>query len=504
MHLTTTTLAVSALLALQGVAAASPSWQAPPSRNVIFIVPDGHGQAAQGLVRTFLSQRARGEDTHEMDELPVDQSSIGTVRHHSANSFVTDSAAAGTAFATGFKTNNGMIGQAPDGRALGNILEAAKLAGYATGLVVTSIINHATPAAFSSHVSSRNDYDRVAAQQIGYAHPLGHVVDVLLGGGRCYFKPRGDSSSCRSDDVDLFAFAHQEGWTIAQDRDEFNDKFGAGESVRLPLIGLFNDGDLKYEVDRAREQDEPSLAEMVETALNALTLATTAVEDASSPGYFLMIEASRIDHAGHANDPVAILHDAIMYNKVVELVKNHIDHHPDTIMMAAADHETGGLVMPAGYNPALLANASAAAATVQEMLEGFPGGDGGDGGGAREAYLRNTLLPLYGLDAAGLSAGAVAALLSSDDLAGDLVGLMNERVGLSWGTGGHSAIDTTLVAYAAGDKGRVLRADMAGSWDNTDLVKYLEKVLRVDMVAVTQRLEVEGEDGWMGFAQEER
>ncbi|KXJ89152.1 repressible alkaline phosphatase [Microdochium bolleyi] len=474
----------------------------PQSRNVIFIVPDGHGQAAQGLVRTFLSQEAQGEDTHQIRDLSADQSSIGAVRHHSADSFVTDSAAAGTAFATGFKTNNGMIGQGTDGRALGNILEAAKLAGYATGLVVTSIINHATPAAFSSHVANRNDYDRVAAQQIGYSHPLGHVVDILLGGGRCYFKPKSDSSSCRKDDLNLFAFAQKEGWTIAQDRDEYNDKFGTGETIELPFIGVFNDGDLKYEVDRARDQDEPSLAEMVETALNALTRATTSAESGSgnypttSPGYFLMIEASRIDHAGHANDPVAILHDAIMYNKVFELVKNHIDNHPDTILMAAADHETGGLVMPSGCNPALLSNATAAAETVEKKFKAYSDAD-------REGHLRDTLLPLYGIDGASLSAENLSAMAASDDLAGDLVDLMNKRVGLSWGTGGHSAIDTTLVAYAAGEKGSVLKADMAGSWDNTELVKYWEKVLRVDIAAVTERLKIEGEDGWMGTASQE-
>lgn len=117
-------------------------------RNFIFIVPDGMGPVSQTLVRTYLSM-VNGNSTARaprINSLPIDVTVIGNTHTHSSNNLVTDSAAAGTALATGHKTNNGFIGVLPDGKPVGSIMEAAKLAGYFTGLVVTSPISHATPA----------------------------------------------------------------------------------------------------------------------------------------------------------------------------------------------------------------------------------------------------------------------------------------------------------------------------------------------------------------------
>jgi alkaline phosphatase len=117
-------------------------------KNFIFIVPDGMGPASQTLVRTYLSM-VNGNSTlraPRINALPIDVTVIGNTRTHSANNLVTDSAAAGTALATGHKTENGAIGVTPDGKPVGSVMEAAKLAGYLTGLVVTSPISHATPA----------------------------------------------------------------------------------------------------------------------------------------------------------------------------------------------------------------------------------------------------------------------------------------------------------------------------------------------------------------------
>lgn len=111
-----------------------------------------------------------------------------------------------------------------------------------TGLVVTSTINHATPAVYAAHAAHRNNYDDIAAQEIGLSHPFGPMVDILFGGGRCYFKPRSDSGSCRSDDLDLFGFAEEHGYHVMQDRDGFDElRKGLGD-IRIPFIGLFNDG----------------------------------------------------------------------------------------------------------------------------------------------------------------------------------------------------------------------------------------------------------------------
>lgn len=413
--------------------------------------------------------------------------SIGFIRHHSASSFVTDSAAAGTAFGSGVKTNNGVIGSLPDGTAVGNVLEAASLAGFKTGLVVTSTIFHATPASFSAHVADRDDSDRIAAQQIGLAHPLGHVVDVLMGGGRCNFKPNTDPTSCRKDNQDLLGYAKQNNWTVAQDLAEYNSLIGDGSTVSLPFIGLFADGDLKQEVDRARVGDEPSLLDMSKAAITALTRATKDTEK----GYFLMIEASRVDHAAHNNDAPGILHDGIVYNEIVKYIKEHIDTHTDTVVLAAADHETGGLVLPSGYNPILLKAATASAGELASMWSSYTGSD-------RKAYLKGTILPMYALGAA--TDAEVDAILAASNFRNALVALLNRKAGIAWATGGHSAIDSSLVAYGNGCSGEKLKIDLAGGHDNTDLAKYMAALMRVDLKGVTEKLKAQGKEGWMGNA----
>lgn len=387
---------------------------------------------------------------------------------------VTDSAAAGTALATGHKTKNGMLGITPDGKPVGTILEAAKLNGFKTALVVTSIINHATPAAYSAHITDRNDFPSIAAQQIGYSHPLNQSVDILLGGGRCYFKPNSDSESCREDNVDLFGFAKKNGYYVAQNRSQFDDLEGGRGDIRLPFIGLFNDGDLSYEADRKEQpedESEPSLSEMSETALHALHRATNC----KKKGYFMMIEASRIDHASHAHDANAHLWDVLEYNKVIEVVTKWIDEHPDTAMISVADHETGGLTLPSGYDPRVLKNATHSIDYLSNLWDKYDGDN-------LKNYLVDEILPKYGL--ADATSEEIEAILDGN-FAGNLADFLSERADIAWSTGGHTGVDVTLYAYAKGDMGEQLKEELAGSWDNTELPKYLEEVLDVDLDKVT-------------------
>lgn len=425
---------------------------------------------------------------------------IGNIRTHSSNNLVTDSAAAGTALAAGFKTENGAIGVLPDGQPVGTIMEAAKHAGLKTALVVTSTINHATPAGkmhrivfgcslptdllvYSSHVINRNDLASIASQQIGYSHPLNQSVDIMLGGGRCYFKPRGESGSCRDDEIDLFSYARDNGYFVAQNRSSFDElELGLGD-IRLPFVGLFNDGDLNYEVDRQQQpsaEREPSLSEMTITALNSLHRATHCKEK----GYFMMIEASRIDHASHANDPVSHLHDVLEFNNVAEIVMKWIDEHPDTAMLAVGDHETGGITLPSGYNPLPLADARHSAQYLNTLWGRYSGSD-------RRGYLVNEILPAYGITDA--SSAEIDRLLGGS-FTSNLVAIANARTNIKWSTGGHSAVDTILYGYAAGEMGRELRADMAGSWDNTEIPRLIEKSLGVDIDEITELLRANGTD----------
>ena len=163
----------------------------------------------------------------------------------------------------------------------------------------------------------------------------------MLGGGRCHFLPNTTAGSCRGDDRDITALAQaQYGWSYVDNRVDF-DSLKLGRAVKLPLLGLFADTDIPFEIDR-RNMDEtyPSLDEMARTAIKALTDAT----EKSEKGFFLMIEGSRIDHAGHVNDPAAQVHEVLAYDKTVASVLEFLDG-PDVegVFVATSDHETGGL-----------------------------------------------------------------------------------------------------------------------------------------------------------------
>ncbi|KAI9170757.1 repressible alkaline phosphatase [Paramyrothecium foliicola] len=455
-------------------------------KNVIFIVPDGLAPAGQTVARTYkavVQGNSLPNAPGEIPELPVDRTPIGNTRTHSSNRLITDSAAAGTALAAGHKTENGAIGVLPNGQPVGTILEAAKLHGYHTGLVVTSTINHATPAAYSAHVNNRNALGAIAEQQIGYSGGLGQSVDVLLGGGRCHFRPQGTSGSCRSDDVDLFKFAADQGYYVAQNRSAFEDFESGLGSARLPILGLFHDSDLSYEIDRQQQpadEREPSLTEMTETALNALHRATHCKDK----GFFMMIEASRIDHASHAHDSVAHLWDVLEYNNVVDVVTKWIDDHPDTVMVSVADHETGGLTLT-GYDPRPLKDGKHSVTYLADQWSDYEGDD-------RRGFLVGEILPAYGI--ADATEAQIESLLNANNFAQTLADIVNSRSGIAWSTGGHSGVDTTLYAYGAGDLGKQLKLDLAGSWDNTHLPKYLAEALKVDLDEVTALLRENGTD----------
>lgn len=305
-------------------------------RNMIFMVSDGMGPTSLSLTRSF---RQFQSGLSPSDVLVLDRHLIGSSRTRSTSSLITDSAAGATAFSCGFKSYNGAISVLPNHSPCGTVLEAAKQAGYMTGLVVTTRITDATPACFAAHVNMRAEEDKIAEQEIGN-NPLGRVVDLMLGGGRCHFLPNTAEGSCRADDKDVVAMAKDNGFSYVDDRKGF-DGLNLGSKVKLPLLGLFAGRDIPYEVDRRNMNGlYPSLDEMARTALAALSEATRD----SDQGFFLMIEGSRIDHAGHGNDPVAQVHEVLAYDKAFTSVLEFLEKDSvQGVVVSTSDHETGGL-----------------------------------------------------------------------------------------------------------------------------------------------------------------
>lgn len=305
-------------------------------RNLVFMVSDGMGPASLSLTRSW---RQYVDDLPYDDRLVIDGQLIGQSRTRSNNSLVTDSAAGATAFSCGQKSYNGAISVLPDLSPCGSVMEAAKRAGYTTGLVVTTRITDATPACFASHVRVREMEDEIASQLVGDG-PLGRSVDLILGGGRCHFLSNGTTGSCRADGRDIIDVAENKGWNYISTRSDF-DNLRSGAAVELPLLGLFASGDIPFEIDRRFENETyPSLEEMTKTALRALSEATKDEEQ----GFFIMIEGSRIDHAGHGNDPAAQVHEVLAYDRAMKAVLDFLDEDETPgLMISTSDHETGGL-----------------------------------------------------------------------------------------------------------------------------------------------------------------
>jgi alkaline phosphatase len=183
--------------------------------------------------------------------------------------------------------------------------------------------------------------DQIALHEIGN-YTFGRMADLMFGGGACHFLPQTSAGSCRADDIDVVARARQGGWTIQTD---INDFHTLDKNAKLPLMHLFTPDHMSYEIDRDASA-EPSLREMVEKAVAILERATRH----STKGYFLLIEGSRIDMAGHTNDAAAHVHEILAYDSVIEFVKQVVDKSANTMMISVSDHETGGLSVASQAN----------------------------------------------------------------------------------------------------------------------------------------------------------
>jgi alkaline phosphatase len=359
---------------------------------------------------------------------------------------VTDSAAGATAFSCGLKSYNGAISVLPNHTACGTVLEAAHLAGYKTGLVVTTRITDATPACFASHANRREYEDLIAEQEIG-EHPLGRVVDLILGGGRCHFLPQNAEGGCRADDRDLIEAAKDNGFNYVNNRTGF-DGLEYGQGVKLPLLGLFAEKDIPFEIDRRHANDVyPSLDEMARTALAALSKAS---ED-SDKGFFIMIEGSRIDHAGHGNDPAAQVHEVLAYDRTFAAVLDFMEKDDTpTVLVSTSDHETGGLAIARQLHkaypeykwlPGVLAKATYSSEHLEKQLNEYLATDGAKkSSGKQRTYVREEILK-NGLGIEDATDEEVDSLFVSDDEQPPkyiLADMISRRAQIGWSTHGHS------------------------------------------------------------------
>ncbi len=300
---------------------------APGVRNVILMIGDGMGLPIVGAAE--LASRTQRGRSLTLTRL-YQEGAMGLAFTGSANSMITDSAAAATTLATGVKTKNGYIGMGPEDQDLLTVSEAAKLNGKRVGLVTTTRISHATPAAFSALQNDRDEENAIAAQQ------LDSGVDLLLGGGARHFLPKDLAGSRRKDDRDLVSEAWNKGYQVVRTRHELL------ESKSEKILGLFNMDHLSYQVDKPKDT-EPSLAEMTQKALDVL--------DRHPKGFFLMVEGGKIDHALHSNDGAAAIAELLAFDDAIAKAWEFQKQHPDTLLVVTSDHDTGGFTVIGQQKP---------------------------------------------------------------------------------------------------------------------------------------------------------
>jgi len=268
-------------------------------KNIILLIGDGTGLNQITLSRMAIS----GVNSRlYIDQLPYSGISLT----HSADNIITDSAAAATAWATGTKTKNKFISVTPNEKVLTSLTEAIFKKGYLSGIVATSSITHATPAAFYAHVNNRYKEKKIASQL------QNSNINIAFGGGLNFF-----DLSATNDQIKYI-----------YDLDELKNINTSSKRI----IGLFDNDGIR------RSPDRPSQQLMTKKALDILAKRTVECS-----GFFLMTEGSQIDWASHDNDASRMITEFRDFDLSIKYAVEFINTRDDTLLIVTADHETGGL-----------------------------------------------------------------------------------------------------------------------------------------------------------------
>lgn len=376
-------------------------------------------------------------------KLLLDELLLSKVKTASTSSLVTDSAAGATAYSCGLKTFNGGVAVSPDGKACATLLEAAKNAGMRTGVIVTSELTHATPAAFTSHSVTREDYALIGSQL------LEQNLDVALGGGANIFKDNGMWDYAKTHFNLITTKAQLEAGNISR-----------------PLLGIFADSHLNYTIDKGHQ---PTLVEMTEYALPLLE---------NKKGFFLLIEGSRIDHAGHDNDVAAMVHEVIAFDEALRVAVEFAEKSENTLVIVVSDHETGGLGIGNGgyeYNAAALANITASTTLITGNVSKPYSPDA-----AILAVKRHSNIWQAG-DETYFS--KITNTTNAATLKAIIANYFNIRTQTGWTTKAHTGADVSLFGFGMGVSNFV-----SGIRSNEVVGKTLASIMKFNLAKLTSSL----------------
>ena len=437
-----------AVALLLGVSAA---FAADKPKYIFLFIGDGMSIPQRMMAEEF-NMRLNGEGL-SINSFPYQV--MTTTR--STNSFITDSAASGTAIACGEKTENGTIGMdSSKTRNLVSTAEVARDAGKKVGIITSVTINHATPAAFYGHNPSRGN---------GYELGLDLIksnFDFFGGGG---VSEHGDG------DTDIYDLAAQAGYTVLHDpQDLLKLKPGCGK-----VLAVQKDGALPYAID---DPDGFRIADYLRKAVELL-------ED-DPDGFFIMTEGGKIDWMCHANDAGTTMREVIDMDKAVKVAEEFAAQHPDeTLIVVTGDHETGGLTLgfaDTGYNSYIerlqyqKCSQDEFSGKLREVANDYEG-------------VKSTITEWFGLkfdgeddDPMQLTDAEKNEIRDAYDRSGEdhkeisrvthtVVKIFDNKAGLGWTSGAHTALPVNTSAKGVG-------ADLfKGMIDNTDVSKKLKSLI---------------------------
>jgi alkaline phosphatase len=459
-------------------------------KNVIVLVPDGCSQSIETLARWY-----KGEP------LNIDPIITGSVETWMADSVITDSAPAATAFATGQKSSNGFIsvgpktsnlltGYTPNAASyvpLATVLEASKLQGKATGLIATSTISHATPAAYAAHNHNRGDEQDIIEQMVY------NDVDVVFGGGAAMLFPKNQNyttsfganwTGTRNDGENLLDTLTSRGYKFVDSQTSLN-ALRSGKAW-----GLFAPSSMQPDMDRTMfAPNEPSLAEMTKKAIQLLSK--------DRDGFFLMVEGSQVDWADHANDPIYDVTDFLAFDDAVGVALDFAKKDGQTLVMAFPDHNCGGLTIGSYYQDKNAIGHSYTATTIEDVVNPLKGMQVTSTGlaklvaGKTNAETRDIINQYWSLSLTLDDIEAIKALTvaSSKRAAVSLDYAISEYVCqkytvFGWTTHGHTGEDVPLWAWGPKDSAPV------GHYDNTDMAKIAADTLGLSLSRTQSKLYV--------------
>ena len=446
--------------------------QAQQAKYVFYFIGDG-----MGLNQVNTTEMYFAELEGRIGIKPLLFPSFPVASHansHSASSSVTDSAAAGTALASGEKTYNGAMGVDVDKNPIQSFAERAKKAGKRVGITTSVSIDHATPAAHYAHEINRSMYYEIALWL-----PKSNF-DFFGGSG--FQKPTKTYDG--KDAPSIFPIFEEAGYTMARGVNEYKAKRDAAKKMILMEKADAEQTSLRYAIDR--QPGDLTLKEITESAIDFL------MKEDTKKGFFLMVEGGKIDYAGHANDAATMAYETEDMDNAVKVAYEFYQKHPkETLIVVTADHETGGLSMgrsSGGYalNLKVLANQKQSIDVLSKYITDLRKQDKvtwedvktllGEKMGfwkelsmtwEEEKQLRDCFEETFTKNKAKFDENLYSR---TEQLATVAKQVMAEKAHLLWSSGSHTAAYVPVFAVGAGSQ------EFSGRMDNTDIIKKIAKV----------------------------